>query len=245
MQQPLITERTKDPLGNAAIDYLQGKQVMPLTIKSSKFEDDELPVHYLFRTQAQMPEIEQKALELSRGRILDVGAGAGCHSKALARAGKMVTSIDISPGAVELMKSTGIPDPRHVDFFTIEGEKFDTILFLMNGAGVAGTVENLPVFFDKIKSLLNADGQVLLDSSDVKYLYENEDGSIDIDLNGSYYGEFDFMFEYNNSKSDTFLWFYIDFGTLSDYASQCGFACEKIMEDDDNGYLARLTYKGM
>lgn len=241
MQQPLITDRTKDPLGNAATDFFQGKQVFPLVIKSSKFDDDELPVHYLFRSLAQMPPIEQKALELANGRILDVGAGAGCHSKALDKMGKKVTSIDISPGAVELMKDTGIPDARHIDFFEVKNEKFDTILFLMNGAGVAGTVENLPVFFSKIKELLNKGGQVLIDSSDVKYLYENEDGSFDFDLNDAYYGEFDFMFEYNNCKSDTFLWFYIDFDTLASYAQESGFACEKLEDDDNNGYLARLT----
>jgi len=113
-------------------------------------------------------------------------------------------------------------------------------MFLMNGAGLAGSVENLPLFFTKIKSLLSSSGQVLIDSSDVKYLYEDEDGSIEININDSYYGEFDFSFEYHNCQSDTFRWFYIDFETLADYAVESGFKIEKIMEDDNNGYLARL-----
>lgn len=240
MQQPIISQIEKDPLGQAVSDFYEGKKIYPLVIHSSMFDDDELPVPYLFRSLQEMPEIEQKALALAQGHILDVGAGAGCHSVALQNMGKTVTAIDISPLAVDVMKKEGISDARHCDFFTLADESFDTIMFLMNGAGLAGSVENLPLFFTKIKSLLSSSGQVLIDSSDVKYLYEDEDGSIEININDSYYGEFDFSFEYHNCQSDTFRWFYIDFETLADYAVESGFKIEKIMEDDNNGYLARL-----
>jgi len=241
MQQPIITQKTKDPLGCAVLDFFEGKLQHPLTIKSSMFDDDELPVPYLFRTLDEMPEIEQKALDLAKGKILDVGAGAGCHSLALQKMGKTVSAIDISPLAVEVMQKTGIKDARHLDFFTLQNEKYDTILFLMNGAGVAGTVDNLPSFFEKLGTILNKDGQVLIDSSDVAYLYEDEDGSVEIDINGAYYGEFDFSFAYGDCISDTFRWFYIDFETLSHYAKEAGFKSELIMEDNNNAYLIKLT----
>lgn len=241
MQQPIITDKTKDPLGCAVLDFYEGNLQYPLSIKSSMFDDDELPVPYLFRTLEQMPEIEQKALELAKGNILDVGAGAGCHSRALQKMGKTVSAIDISPGGVDVMLKTGVKNARHIDFFTLQKEKYDTILFLMNGAGVAGTVDNLPVFFEKLGTLLNDDGQVLIDSSDVAYLYEDEDGAIEIDINGAYYGEFDFSFAYGNCKSDVFRWFYVDFETLSHYAQESGFQSELIMEDENNAYLVRIT----
>jgi len=241
MQQPIITAKTKDPLGCAVLDFYEGKLQYPLTIQSSMFDDDELPVPYLFRTLEQMPELEQKALELAKGKILDVGAGAGCHSQALQKMGKTVSAIDISPGAIEVMQKTGVKNARHIDFFTLEDEKYDTILFLMNGAGVAGTVENLPSFFEKLATLLNKGGQVLIDSSDVAYLYEDDDGAIEIDINGSYYGEFDFSFAYGECKSDIFRWFYVDFETLSHYAQESGFQSELVMEDENNAYLVRLT----
>jgi hypothetical protein len=241
MQQPTITDKTKDPLGCAVLDYYEGKLNHPLTIQSSMFDDDELPVPYLFRSLEQMPELEQKALELANGTILDVGAGAGCHSQALQKMGKTVSAIDISPGAVEVMQKTGVKNARHIDFFTLQDEKYDTILFLMNGAGVAGSVENLPAFFEKLGTLLNKGGQVLIDSSDVAYLYEDEDGVIEIDINAAYYGEFDFLFAYGDCKSDVFRWFYVDIDTLSDYAQKSGFVSELIMEDDNNGYLVKLT----
>ena len=241
MQQPIITDKTKDPLGCAVLDFYEGKLQYPLAIKSSMFDDDELPVPYLFRKLEQMPEIEQKALELATGNILDVGAGAGCHSQALQKMGKTVSAIDISPGGVEVMLKNGVKNARHIDFFTLQDEKYDTILFLMNGAGVAGTVDNLSAFFEKLGTLLNDGGQVLIDSSDVAYLYEDEDGAIEIDINGSYYGEFDFSFAYGNCKSDIFRWFYVDFETLSHYAQESGFQSELIMEDENNAYLVRIT----
>ena len=209
MQQPIITSKEKDPLGCAVLDFYNGTIQHSLTIHSSMFDDDELPVPYLFRTLEEMPALEQKALELARGSILDVGAGAGCHSQALMKMGKTVKAIDISQGAVEVMKKTGI-QAQHIDFFTLQGETFDTILFLMNGAGVAGSVDNLPSFFEKLRILLPKGGQVLIDSSDVAYLYEDEDGVIEIDINDAYYGEFDFSFEYGDCKSDVFRWFYVD-----------------------------------
>jgi protein-L-isoaspartate O-methyltransferase len=241
VQQPTITDKTKDPLGLAVLDYFEGKLQYPLTVQSSMFDDDELPVPYLFRTFEEMPELEQKALTMAKGKILDVGAGAGCHSRALQKMGKTVSAIDISPGAVELMQKSGVLSARHRDFFALEDEQYDTILFLMNGAGVAGTVDNLPVFFEKLKTVLAPQGQVLIDSSDVAYLYEDEDGAIEIDINAAYYGEFDFTFSYGKNKSDLFRWFYVDFETLSHYAQEAGFTAEMILEDDNNGYLVRLT----
>lgn len=241
MQQTIITDKTKDPLGAAVLDFYNGNLQHTLISKSSMFDDDEFPVSYLFRSFEKMPELEQKALELATGSILDVGAGAGCHALALQKMGKDVSAIDISLGAVEVMHKTGVTNARHIDFFTLQNEKYDTILLLMNGTGIAKTVDNLPLFFNKIKRLLNKAGQVIIDSSDVAYLYTDENGVIEIDINGAYYGEFDFLFTYGNCKSDVFQWLYVDYETLKQYAQEAGFKSELIMEDDNNAYLARFT----
>ena len=241
MQQSIITDKSKDPLGSAVLDFYNGKLKHPLTTQSSTFEDDDFPVSYLFRTFEQMPVLEQKALKLAKGNILDVGACAGCHSLALQKMGKSVSAIDISATAVEVMLKTGVTNARHINFFNLQNEKYDTLLFLMNGAGIAGTIATLPFFFNKIKTLLNKGGQVLIDSSDVAYLYKNEDGSIDIDINGAYYGEFDFTFAYGDCKSASFSWLYVDIDTLKHYAHESGFKVKLIMKDDNNAYLAKLS----
>lgn len=170
-----------DPMGAAIYDYYKTGSADALVVHSSMFEDDEIPVDALFRDFEQMPDLEKAALELSSGRILDVGAGAGCHSLALEKMGKCSVAIDISDLAVRVMNERGV-DARKIDFYDESfTETFDTVLMLMNGTGIIGTVDNIPAFFDRLRSLLNPGGRVLIDSSDLRYLFQEEDGSLMID----------------------------------------------------------------
>lgn len=237
--------KEKDPMGQAISDYYHNNgKAARLRVFSSQFDEDDFPVVNLFRTQEEMPEWEQTALRMAKGRILDVGAGSGCHSLVMKAMGKEVVPIDISSWSVEVMKERGLTNAQQVNFFDVSwGERFDTILLLMNGAGIVGKIENLPAFFERIKQLLNPCGCVLLDSSDLRYLFEEEDGSFVIDLANDYYGEIDFYMQYKKVKGDAFDWLYIDFDTLSLYASQYGFNVEKVQEGTHYEYLAKLTLR--
>ena len=232
----------KDPMGAAIAEYFQKGKASKLRVLSSAFDEDEIPVSTLFRSFKQMPPLEQIALKQATGKILDVGGGSGCHSLALQDMDKDVCAIDISPLAVETMKERGIKDERLVNLFDETfTENFDTILMLMNGSGIIGKITNLPIFFKRIKQLLRPGGSVLMDSSDLKYLFEDEDGSFLIDIAGDYYGEVDFWMEYKKVKGDTFDWLYIDFQTLSLYAIEYGFKTELLKEGKHYNYLAKLT----
>ena len=230
----------KDPMGAAIRDYYLKGKASRLRVFSPDFDEDEMPVPTLFRSFKEMSPLEQKALELSKGKILDVGAGSGCHSLSLQEMGKNVVAIDISPLSVQTMKDRGVKVVKEINFFQIEGEFFDTILMLMNGAGIIGKIDKLPVFFSHIKSLLAPDGILLLDSSDLRYLYEEEDGSFMIDLNDNYYGEMEFYMQYKDIKGDQFPWLYIDFNTLQMYAEENGFKAELILLGDHYDYLAKI-----
>ena len=236
-----VTENGKDPMGHAIAEYYEKGKAAKLRVFSSQFYEDEIPVKTLVRTYNEMPIVEQMAVDLSRGRVLDVGAGSGCHSLELKNRGMEVVAIDISELSVDIMKKRGI-DARVINFFdTTFTEKFDTILMAMNGIGIIGKVDNLPNFFARIKELLADGGQLLLDSSDIKYVFENEDGSFDINLNGGYYGEIDFTMQYRSIKGEEFDWLYIDFDTLSMYAEKYGFKCEKCINGEHYDYLARVV----
>ncbi len=229
----------KDPMGTAIADYFAHKKASKLRVFSSMFEEDEIPVRKLFRGFKEMPVLEQKALRLAEGRILDVGGGSGCHSLALQEMGKDVCAIDISPLSVAVMQQRGVKDARQQDFFNEQFTgQFDTILMLMNGSGIIGKLEHLPAFFQRLRQLLSPGGSVLMDSSDLRYLFENEDGSFDIDLNAGYYGEVDFRMQYKDIKGDSFDWLYIDFQTLSYYAAEAGFKAELLHEGKHYDYLA-------
>ena len=234
--------KDKDPMGAAILDYQTTRKSDTLRILSSMFEEDEMPVSHLFRSLRDMPLLERKALELSKGKILDVGAGAGCHALALQKQNKDVTAIDISPLSCEAMLKRSISNVQCVNLFDNDFKgSFNTILLLMNGTGIAGKICNLPKLFKRLKELLTPDGQILIDSSDLKYIYENEDGSFDIDLNGNYYGEVDYQMIYKDIVGEPFDWLYVDFPLLSTIAEANGLHAELIVEGEHYDYLAKLA----
>lgn len=230
-----------DPMGSAIYDYYMTGKAGKLVVRSSMFDDDEIPVESLFREYEEMPVIEQVALDAAYGRILDVGAGSGCHSVALKKMGKEPVAVDISELSVKVMKERGL-DAHCVNFYDEDySEKFDTVLMLMNGTGIAGNIDNMPAFFARLRSLLNPDGCVLIDSSDLSYLYEDEDGNLEIDLAADYYGQVDYQMAYKDVEGESFDWLYADFETLSYYAEESGFRCELVAEGEHYDYLAKLT----
>ena len=237
----MILSPNKDPMGAAIAEYHRTGRASTLRVFSSQFDEDEIPVDQLFRTYKEMPPIEQKALTLAQGRILDVGAGSGCHALALQEMGKEVTAIDISELSVEIMAERGVKDARAVDLYDERmAEKFDTILLLMNGSGIIGNIEGMERFFLRMKQLLASGGCIYMDSSDLKYLFEEEDGSYVIDIAGDYYGLVDFQMQYRQVKGESFDWLYIDFDTLSYYAKQYGFSAQIVCEGEHYDYLAKL-----
>lgn len=236
-----ILSADKDPMGAAILDFQKQGKAARLRVLSSMFEEDEMPVKHLFRSIPEMPVLEQKALQLAKGRVLDIGAGSGCHTLALQEKGLEVKAIDISPLSCKAMKLRGVKDAECINLFDDHlGTDFDTILLLMNGTGIAGKIEHLPALFQRLKALLNPGGQILIDSSDLKYIYENEDGSFDINLNGAYYGEVDYQMIYKDVKGDHFDWLYVDFPLLKSIAETCGLHGELVAEGEHYDYLARI-----
>lgn len=233
----------KDLFGKAILDYQTGNSPEDLITETSISEADEMSIAYLFRDYKTMPKIEQKALTLAHGKVLDVGCGAGSHSLYLQNERSLdITSIDISPSAIEACKRRGVKNAVVMDVMQMENQKFDTILLLMNGTGIFGKLNRISGFFQKLKSLLNDGGQVLIDSSDIIYMFdEDEDGGKWIPSDTEYYGELVFTISYKKETEEPFDWLYIDYNTLQNAAHANGLNCELIMEGSHYDYLARLT----
>lgn len=231
-------------MGAAIADYWKNGVAGRLRVFSPDFDEDEIPVETLFRTFEEMPLLEQKALQMATGRILDIGAGAGCHSLALQQMDKDVTAIDISPLSVKTMQQRGVKKVLEQDFWDLTGQ-YDTLLMLMNGIGIVGTIEALPRFFQHVKSILAPGGQLLLDSSDICYVYETEEGIIELPNTDTYYGELEYQMQYKRVKGDAFPWLYVDFDTLQQIAEAHGFHAELIEEGEHYDYLCRVCRKAL
>ena len=231
----------KDLFGKAILDYQTNNAPEDLITETSISEADEMSVAYLFRTFDDMPKIEQQALSLANGKILDVGCGAGSHSLYLQESGFDVTSIDISANAVKACELRGLKNAKIQDLMDLENQKFDTILLLMNGTGIFGKLTNVQKYLQKLKSLLNANGQILIDSSDIIYMFdEDEDGGKWIPSENDYYGEVVFNISYKGEDETAFDWLYLDYNTLQNAAVANGLLCELILEGKHFDYLARL-----
>ena len=230
----------EDIFGEGLMAYQNGDKKAVFVVESDIAETEEWPIATFFRSYKEMPQAERTALKRCSGRVLDVGAGAGSHSLYLQEQGLDVTALDISAGAVEVMQKRGIKKSVLANFFQYEGETYDTILMLMNGIGIVGKLNNLSAFFKQAKKLLAPGGKILLDSSDLIYLFEEEDGSVLIDLNGNYYGELEYSFEFNGKKGNPFDWVFVDYEKLEECAKLHGFSCQKVYEDDHYLYLAEL-----
>ena len=229
----------KDLFGKAILDFQTKNAPEPLITETTISDPDEMDVAYLFRNFDQMPAIEQKALQLTTGRVLDVGCGAGSHSLYLQQQSKEVVSIDISEKAIQACRLRGVAHPLKINVMEVT-EKFDTILLLMNGTGIFETLKQSTSYLIKLKSLLNENGQILIDSSDIIYMFdEDEDGGKWIPSD-NYYGELEFTITYKNETEDSFPWLYMDYNTLQNAAIANGLKCELIMEGPHFDYLARL-----
>lgn len=233
----------KDLFGKAMYDFQTNNSPEDIITETSISEEDEMSVEYLFRSYDEMPKIEQKALQLATGKTLDVGCGAGSHSLSLQNDRNLdVTSIDISEKAIETCKLRGLKNAIIENILDFEGEKFDTIILLMNGTGIFGKLENCNMYLSKLKSLLNPNGQILIDSSDIIYMFdEDEDGGKWIPSETEYYGELTFTISYKGEKEETFDWLYLDYNTLQNAAIANGLKCELVMEGEHYDFLARLS----
>lgn len=229
-----------DPFGQAIQDYFNKGKAPDIQVNSNYTENEIVPVSYLFRDEKQMPEIEKRAFKKCKGKILDVGAAAGCHSIILQKKGFNVTALEKSELSADVMNKSGIIKVINADIFEYTEKQFNTILLLMNGAGIGGTVAGLNKLLLHLKTLLLPGGQILIDSSDIKYLFEEEDGSLWVDLaNEKYYGEMEYDVTYKK-LNEKFSWLYIDFDKLTKVANEAGLQCNLVAKGPHYDYLAQL-----
>ena len=227
----------RDVYGEALAEYFEKEELSSALYLHSTYGDiEEMPVEVFFREEEDFPELEFIALSLCDGKVLDVGAGAGAHALYLQNKKFDVTALEISQAACNIMQQRGVQKIIHNDFFSLQNEKYDTLLFLMNGIGLAGTVDGFRNLLSHSKKILLEKGQLIFDSSDISYLYDD----YRIQRPTYYFGEIGYQYEFNGLKGEPFKWLYLDQKTLIKIAHEEGWVVQILFEDDNDQYLVRM-----
>ncbi len=232
------------PLGAALLDFHRGESAVEIVVTSDLWEDEPTPVAAYYRpVEEALPALEIEALELCRGRVLDLGAGAGRHAIELERAGHDVVAVDLLPEAVEIMRDRGVADARQGDLSLVVGERFDTVLMLMHGLGVVGDLHGLGRLFEELPKVLNPGGRLVCDSADLAAVLgvESPETLDDLLRPDSYLGEVEFSLRYGNLAGPRYPWLFVDPETLEIIAGAAGLAVEIAAEGERGSYLAVVT----
>jgi SAM-dependent methyltransferase len=231
-----------DVLGKALLDELHNGPAPSLQIYTSLDTEEELAPSYFFRTYAQMPELERLALDMATGPVLDIGCGAGSHCLYLQDRGLECLGLDLSPGAVQVASERGVRHTRCENIWDFKSGLYSTLLLLMNGAGISGSLARLPALLRHLGGLLAPGGQILLDSSDLIYLFDQDsDGGVWVPGDRAYYGEVRYSWLYRGKKGKPFPWLFVDYPNLAAAAARAGLVAEKVADGPHYDYLARLV----
>lgn len=240
---------SKDPLGQAALDFLDTGKSRDILVQSDIAEDDTIASAWLFRAFEDMPAVERQALELCRGRVLDVGAGAGSHSLWLQKKKLDVIAVELSHLCCRAMELRGVKQILNKDILQTVGS-WDTILFMMNGLGIGGSLAGVWGLLAHCKSLLAPGGQILFDSTDIRHLYADADdaaagGAVESDTDdaaGEASGELMYTMSYRGCVSDPFPWVFLDPERMPEVIHGLGLKFECLSHDAASGaWLGRLT----
>ena len=233
-------------LGEALLDRWRGGSAEPVWVRNDLGGRDPLEPAHFFRGWEAMPPLEREALERARGRVLDLGAGAGAHALVLQERGVEVTAVDALPQAVQVLRERGLRDVRALDWRAAPpNAEWDTILLLMNGPGIAGTFPAFRSLLGWLRASLRAGGQVLLDSTTLPGVLESPDRDPDghpVADDGRYPGELHLQLEYGGVVGEPFPHLFVDDETLLRLAAEAGFTTAEVVARSQGGaYLARLA----
>lgn len=228
-------KRMKDVFGLALLDYQHKTMESPLLLHTEYGSPEPVPIERFFAGENEFPDLDIFTLEQVHGKTLDIGAASERHALCLQKRGYDISAMDISESCGVVMKEAGVEKIIIEDVFDFNGQIFDTIFMLMNGIGIAGTIEGLKKLLRHLKQMMKPTGQLFLDSSDISYLYENNPLP-----KNTYFGELSYRYQYKDTLGDPFNWLFIDLEKLIEIANLVGWDCQIIYEDETGAYLARL-----
>ncbi|MBN2157087.1 MAG: methyltransferase domain-containing protein [Candidatus Lokiarchaeota archaeon] len=237
------TRNAMEPYGHALLDFYYGGEDSPVLIIRDDGYRDEMSVRQYFRTREKFSEIEKKALNECKGKIVDLSAGVGADCLELQNRKFDVTAVEVCPEACEIMRKRGVKKVFCMDLFDFNESGYDTIFLFNRSIGNVQNLEGLERFLEQAKKFLAPRGQIIFDSVDIRYTdnpahlaYQRRN----IDM-GKYFGEIIVRFEYKSIIGPNFGLLHVDPDIVQTYCNKTGWKCNIIYSDEEGNYLAKLS----
>jgi len=237
-----------EPHALALLAFERGERDASILVVDDFGDTDALPARWFFRGEEEFPPLERLALDMCVGRVLDLGAGAGCHALALQERGHPVCAVEILPELVDLLHRREVADARRGSVFAPPAGQWDTVLMLMNGWGLPETLAGLERFFAVVDRLVAPGGRIIADSTDMRSFatgWRSEGGMrLALREDGRYVGEIQFQLEFGGRRGDPFSQLYVDPDTLSIIAGRAGWNVEIVGQGENGAFLSVLSRSG-
>ena len=240
----MINAAAMKPCGIAIKDFYMGDIAAEVKIYRDDGAVSLLAISAFFRGALDF-QLDKIALDSCRGRVLDVGAGAGLHSLYLQEKGFSVCALDVSPEACEVMRHRGVKEVRCASFSDFQAEPYDTLLILGRSISMVETLAGLDDFLKDASRLVKSGGQILLNSLDVSKTTDPKNLAYH-EANrraGRYIGELRIHMDYKGTKGPVTGLLHVDAVTLEKHTAKTGWSREVLVQEKDGNYLARLTGK--
>lgn len=164
LRRPLTSDQ--DAFGHLLSDHLAGRRVVEVVERDDGCVFTGEPDYYVAPFRSWWPQ-ERRAMRFVRGRVLDLGCGAGRVGLHLQERGHQVVGIDVSPLAVEIARQRGLADVRLGTLAALEaGDRFDTILLLGNNLGLLAGEQQGRRLLRRLARLAGYEGRILAGSYD-------------------------------------------------------------------------------
>jgi SAM-dependent methyltransferase len=175
----MLTDK-QDAFGHEMYDSLTDEKRRNYIIEIVERDDGYIeatggPVRYLSEYK-KWPSYYKKAIRYARGRVLDIGCGAGRHALYLQEKGLNVVGIDNSPLAIEVCKLRGLKDARVLSINQINSKLgiFDTVLMMGSNFGLFGSFNGARRLLKKLDNITSLKGRIIAETLDV-YQTDNPD----------------------------------------------------------------------
>jgi len=159
--------REIDAFGEIYMAYLRGEPSNHYTERDDGYKHESESAHFYFREFDEWEPYEQEAIQEARGRVLDVGLGAGRHALYLQEKGLKVVGIDTSPLAIEVSRLRGVKDSRLMSLYSLDfpDDTFDTVLLLGQNLGL-GNIEVVRSYLKRLYEITRPDGIIIGEARD-------------------------------------------------------------------------------